>query len=54
MFHLFKLINTIDNDDTLTIYIEKADYTDGIVQYLGLKFENGDIKQQKIQKLRLN
>lgn len=53
MFHLFKLINTIDNDDTLTIYIDKADYTDGIVQFLGLKFENGDIKQQKIQKLRL-
>ena len=53
MFHLFKLINTIDNDDTLTIYIEESDYTDGIVQYLGLKFENGDIKQQKIQKLRL-
>ena len=53
MFHLFKLINTIDNDDTLTIYIEKADYTDGIVKFLGLKFENGDIKQQKIQKLRL-
>jgi proliferating cell nuclear antigen len=53
MFHLFKLINTIDNDDTLTIYIDEADYTDGIVQYLGLKFENGDIKQQKIQKLRL-
>jgi proliferating cell nuclear antigen len=53
MFHLFKLINTIDNDDTLTIYIEKADYADGIVQYLGLRFDNGDIKQQKIQKLRL-
>ena len=53
MFHLFKLINTIDNDDTLTIYIEEADYTDGIVQYLGLKFENGNIKQHKIQKLRL-
>jgi len=53
MFHLFKLISTIDNNDTLTIYIEKADYADGIVQYLGLKFENGDIKQQKIQKLRL-
>ena len=33
MFHLFKLINTIDNDDTLTIYIEEADYNDGIVQY---------------------
>ena len=53
MFHLFKLINTIDNDDTLMLYIDKADYTDGIVQFLGLKFENGDIKQQKIQKLRL-
>lgn len=53
MFHLFKLISTIDNDDTLTIYIENVDYADGIVQYLGLKFENGDIKQQKIQKLRL-
>ena len=25
MFHLFKLINSIDNDDTLTIYIEKKD-----------------------------
>ena len=53
MLHLFKLINTIDNDDTLTIYIEECDYTDGVVQYLGLKFENGDIKQQKYQKLRL-
>lgn len=53
MFHLFKLINTIDNDDTLTIYIEKDDYTDGVVHYLGLKFENGNIKQSKVQKLRL-
>ena len=53
MFHLFKLINTIDNDDTLTIYIEEKDYSDGIVEYLGLKFENGDIKQMKIQKLKL-
>ena len=51
--HLFKLINSIDNDDTLTIYIEKDDYSDGIVSHLGLKFENGDIKQCKIQKLRL-
>lgn len=53
MYHLFKLINSIDNDDTLTIYIENNDYNEGIVQYLGLKFENGDIKQQKIQKLKL-
>jgi len=53
MFHLFKLINSIDNDDTLTIYIEKADYVDGIVSHLALKFENGEIKQCKTQKLRL-
>ena len=53
MFHLFKLINTIDNDDTLTIYIENEDYQDGVTSYLGLKFENGDIKQCKTQKLRL-
>ena len=53
MFHLFKLINSIDNDDTLTIYIENADYYDGIVSHLALKFENGDIKQCKTQKLKL-
>jgi len=53
MFHLFKLINSIDNDDTLTIYIENADYVDGIVSYLALKFENGEIKQCKTQKLKL-
>jgi proliferating cell nuclear antigen len=53
MFHLFKLINSIDNDDTLTIYIENIDYIDGIVSHLGLKFENGDIKQCKTQKLKL-
>jgi len=53
MFHLFKLINSIDNDDTLTIYIEKDDYTDGVVSHLALKFENGEIKQCKTQKLRL-
>ena len=53
MFHLFKLINSIDNDDTLTIYIENTDYYDGIVSHLALKFENGDIKQCKTQKLKL-
>ena len=53
MFHLFKLINAIDNDDTLTISIEKDDYVDGIVSHLTLKFENGDIKQTKTQKLKL-
>ena len=53
MFHLFKLINSIDNDDTLTMYIEGADYVDGIVSHLALKFENSEIKQYKTQKLRL-
>ena len=53
MSQLFKVINTIDNDDTLTIYIEEDDYHDGIVQNLCLKFENSTIKQFKTQKLRL-
>jgi proliferating cell nuclear antigen len=53
MFHLFKLINTIENEETLTIYIENSDYTDGIVSHLTLKYENGGIKQCKTQKLRL-
>jgi proliferating cell nuclear antigen len=53
MYHLFKLINSIDNNDTLTIYIENNDYADGIVSHLALKFENGEIKQCKTQKLRL-
>lgn len=53
MFHLFKLINSIDNDDTLTFFIEKEHYSDGIVKYLGMKFENGNIMQCKTQYLRL-
>lgn len=53
MFHLFKLINTIENDETLTMYIENSDYVDGIVSHLSLKYENGEIKQCKTQKLRL-
>lgn len=53
MFHLFKIINTIDNNDTLTLYIDEEDYKDGLVEYLGLRFENGEIKQYKNHKLRL-
>lgn len=53
MFHLFKLINSIDNNDTLTIYIDEDHYCDGVVKFLGLRFENGDIKQCKTQLLRL-
>jgi len=53
MFHLFKLINTIDTDDTLSIYIENEDYNEGIVEHLVLKFENKQKEQCKIQKLKL-
>lgn len=53
MINLFKIINTIDNDDTLTIYIDEDEYSDGIVSHLGIKFENGTIKQCKIHKLKL-
>jgi len=53
IINMDKSHNSIDNDDTLTMYIENKDYNDGIVSYLGLKFENGDIKQCKTQKLRL-
>lgn len=53
MTQLFKLINTIENDDILTIYIEKDEYCDGIVKCLTIKFENGIKKQYKIQKLKL-
>tara|TARA_B100000123_G_C25740338_1_gene433596 strand:- start:1542 stop:2351 length:810 start_codon:yes stop_codon:yes gene_type:complete len=53
MFHLFKLINTIDNDETLSMYIENQDFHDGIVENLNLKFENKNIKQCKIQQLKL-
>lgn len=51
--HLFKVISTMSNDDTLSMYIENADYHDGIVSHLGLQYDNGDIKQCYSQKLRL-
>ena len=43
----------MSNDDTLTIYIDKNDYNDGVVTHLGLQYENGSIKQCSTQKLRL-
>lgn len=51
--HLFKVISTISNDDTLSMYIDKADYHEGVVSHLGLQYINGDIKQCYSQKLRL-
>ena len=43
----------MSNDDTLTMYIDKSDYNDGIVSHLGLQYDNGDIKQCYSQKLKL-
>jgi len=51
--HLFRVISTMSNDDTLTMYIDKSDYNDGIVSHLGLQYDNGDIKQCYSQKLKL-
>lgn len=51
--HLFRVIQTMSNDDTLTIYIDKKDYHDGVVSHLGFKYDNGEIKQSYTQKLRL-
>jgi proliferating cell nuclear antigen len=53
MQHLFKLINNIDNEETLSIYIDEDEYNDGIVEYLTLQFENKNKEQCKIQKLKL-
>ena len=55
LLHLLNLINPIDKNiyDTLTIYIEDKDYSEGLVSYLGIKFENNVTKQCKIQKLSL-
>lgn len=51
MVYFFKLINTMENDDTLTMYIENSNYEDGVVKFLGLKFENS--KQCKTTSFKL-
>lgn len=53
MFHLFRVVNSIDSNDTLTMYIMKEDYNEGIVTYLSFNFENDNIKQSNTQKLKL-
>lgn len=50
---LYKLINSADVQDTLTIYIDKRDYNEGNVSYLSINLENGIIRQSKTQKLKL-
>ena len=51
--HLYRVISTISNNDTLMIYIENNDYHDGVVSHLGFQYDNGDIRQCYSQKLRL-
>jgi len=53
MINLFKVMSTVDTDDTLTIYIENDKYKEGRVSALSFKFENGTIKQTKTQHLTL-
>jgi proliferating cell nuclear antigen len=53
VLHLFKLINQIESEDTLTFFIEKEDYNEGIVSHLSLKFENGKKRQCKIHRFKL-
>ena len=53
VFHLFRLISNVTNDDTLTICIEAGDYYDGIVTHLTLKFDNASINQCKTHRLKL-
>lgn len=53
IFHLFKIINTVDTHDILSIYIDNEDYEEGVVKYLTICFNNDIIRQQRIYKLRL-
>lgn len=53
VLHFFKLISMIDNNDTMTIYVENEDYNDGIVTNLTLRYENGGIKQCRTFKIKL-
>jgi len=47
MLNLFKLIKTMTNNDTLTLYIERND-----INRLGIKIENGE--KNSITNFKLN
>jgi proliferating cell nuclear antigen len=53
IYNLFKIIEPITNDDTLTMYINKADCEGNFINYLSLRYENEKIEQSYTQKLRL-
>jgi proliferating cell nuclear antigen len=45
LIHLFRVISTMSVDDTLTLYILKSHYEDGIVSRIGIKLENASIRK---------
>jgi proliferating cell nuclear antigen len=50
---LSKVISSMTNNDTLTIYIDRVSYNGGIVMDLGFQYINGNINQICDHKLRL-
>lgn len=48
MLNLFKLMRTINSNDTLTLFIENAD-----INHLGIKIENSEKNQKTVYKLNL-
>jgi proliferating cell nuclear antigen len=48
MLNLFKLVRTINSNDTLTLFIENTD-----INHLGIKIENSEKNQKTVYKLNL-
>lgn len=48
MLNLFKLVRTINSNDTLTLFVEKND-----LNHIGIKIENGEKNQKTVYKLNL-
>jgi proliferating cell nuclear antigen len=53
MPHFSKVLNSIDNGEILSLYINEDEYNDGIVENLTAQFDNKQKSQVKIQKLKL-
>jgi len=50
--NLHKIINAMDNNDTLTMYIDNSDFRDGVVSNLTFRTESSTQTQQKVTKFR--
>jgi proliferating cell nuclear antigen len=48
MLNLFKIMRTINSNDTLTLFIENSD-----LNHIGIKIENGEKNQKTVYKLNL-